>query len=218
MTFTDSLRKKADGLWKQSFQHPFVVELAKGTLPTEKFIHYVKNDSYYLTTFAKVQSLGATKTNDLHTIGRMAYHAESTISAEQALHETFFEMLGIQRDTDFLPSPTAYRYTTHLLSVATQGTLGEIIAAILPCYWLYYEIGMQYQDATPNHPIYDKWIATYGDEWFEKLVKEQIDRLDELAEQADDAEQGRMERYFLISSEYELGFWEMAYQLEKWAF
>jgi thiaminase (transcriptional activator TenA) len=218
MKFTDSLRRKADELWQQSFQHPFVIELANGTLPTEKFAHYVLNDSYYLTVFAKVQSLGAAKTNDLHTIGRMAFHAESTINAEQALHETFFKILGITRDPDFLPSPTAYRYTTHLLSVAAQGTLGEVIAAILPCYWLYYEIGIQNQDATPNHPIYDKWIATYGDEWFEKLVKEQISRLDELADKADEQEKQRMERHFLISSEYELAFWEMAYRLEKWSF
>ncbi len=218
MTFTSHLRDRADTLWNKSFHHPFVVELAQGTLPTEKFVHYVQNDSYYLTVFAKVQSLGAAKTNDLHTIGRMAFHAESTINAEQALHETFFEMLGLSRDEKFLPAPTAYRYTTHLRSVAAEGTLGEVIAAILPCYWLYYEIGIRYKDATPNHPIYDKWIATYGDEWFEKLVKEQIARLDDLAERASEDERQRMEQHFLISSEYELAFWEMAYSLEKWAF
>ncbi|MBX5435765.1 MAG: thiaminase II [Alicyclobacillaceae bacterium] len=218
MTFADMLRTRANDLWQQSFEHPFVQELAEGTLPTEKFIHYVLNDSYYLTVFARVQARAASKADDLQTAGRLAYHAQSTAEAEHQLHQTFFGMLGIQRDGDFLPAPTNYQYTTHLLSVADRGTVGEIVAAILPCYWLYWEIGLRYRGSQPNHPVYDKWIATYGEEWFGELVREQIDRLNQLSERAGEAERRLMERHFLISSYYELRFWDMAYHLEGWPF
>ncbi|MCL6600807.1 MAG: thiaminase II [Alicyclobacillus macrosporangiidus] len=218
MSFTAFLRQAADTLWEESFRHPFVTELAAGTLPVEKFAHYVQNDAYYLQVFAQVQAMAAAKSGDLASLGRLAAHAQATVEAELALHQTFFGMLGIERDPLFLPAPTNHRYTTHLLTVAHLGTVGEIIAAILPCYWLYWEIGQRYKDSRPNHPIYDKWIQTYGDEWFGTLVNEQIERLNALAEAAPEAERFRMRRHFLISSTYELEFWNMAYTLERWPF
>lgn len=216
MKFTDQLRQQADECWQRSFTHPFIMELAEGSLPENKFVHYVQNDAYYLGVFAKVQAIGASKAADLKTSGRMAFHAHATANAEHALHETFFGMLGLEKEVNFLPAPTAYQYTTHLISVAHTGTLGEIIAAILPCYWLYWEIGVRYQLSQPNHPIYSTWIETYGNEWFSELVKEQINRLDELARFSSAEERQRMERHFKISSEYEYRFWDMAYNLESW--
>ena len=46
-----------------------------------------------------------------------------------------------RRKDNFIPAPTAYAYTSHMYRAAYEGHLGDIIAAILPCYWLYYEIG-----------------------------------------------------------------------------
>lgn len=218
VTFSTHVRNKADALWQKSFEHAFIREVTAGTLPSGKFSHYVLNDSYYLTIFAKVQAIAAAKSNNLDTIGRMAFHAESTVKAEHALHETFFGMLGVTKDASFMPAPTTYKYTSHLLATAATGSMADIIASILPCYWLYWEIGQRYRTAQPNHPIYNKWIEAYGDEWFGELVQEQIQRLNELAEAATDAERNRMEQLFLISSQYELEFWDMAYNMESWSF
>ncbi|MBX6351889.1 MAG: thiaminase II [Thermoflavifilum sp.] len=217
-TFCETLRLDADHLWRQSFEHPFVRGIADGSLPVQRFAHYVLNDSYYLSVFAKVQSLAAAKAPDLATAGRLAHHAAMTAEAEHQLHETFFGMLGVQRGPDFVPAPAAYRYATHLLAVAAEGDFGEILAAILPCYWLYWEIGERLKDAQPNHPIYDKWIRTYGDEWYGELVREQIERLNACADTSDDAARTRMRRHFLISSQYELEFWNIGWTLEGWPF
>ena len=219
MKFSEILRQKADLSWQASFDHPFVTGIADGTLPLEAFRYYVLNDSYYLSVFAKVQALGAAKANDLYTSSRMAAHAQGTYEAELGLHENFSKRIGItdEERASFVPAPSAYAYTSHLISVGYTGTLGEIIAAILPCYWLYWEIGERLQGSTPSEPIYQEWIAAYGGEWFGQLVQEQIDRLDELAEKATPEERAKMERHFVISSYYELNFWQMAYSLEKWA-
>jgi len=217
LRFTEALRDEADSVWQASMNHPFVIEVAAGTLPIEKFIHYIRNDSLYLRSFAQVQALAAAKAPNLQTLERLAFHAQSTSRAEHFLHETFFSMLqATPSSTDDLPAPTAYRYITHLHAVAAHGTFAEIIAAILPCYWLYWEIGLHYKDAHPDHPVYNKWIETYGDEWFGELVKEQIVRVDALADAAGYEERLRMKRYFHISCQYELEFWGMAYQLEQW--
>lgn len=87
---------------------------------------------------------------------------------------------------------------------------------MLPCYWLYYEIGERLQGSTPDEPIYQEWIAAYGGDWFRELVEEQINRLDEIASQVTEADRARMEEHFVISSQYEYLFWDMAYKKEMW--
>ena len=218
MKFSEHLRQRADASWQASFDHPFVTGIADGSLSLDSFRYYVLNDAYYLSVFAKVQALGSAKANDLYTSSRMAFHAQGTYEAELSLHANFSKVLGIieEERAAFEPSPTAYAYATHLISVGYTGTLGEIIAALLPCYWLYWEIGLRLQGATPEEPIYQEWIKAYGGDWFSTLVQEQIDRLDALAEHATAEERARMERHFLISSQYEYSFWQMAYVLEAW--
>lgn len=218
MTFSKLLREESDHIWEASFNHSFVTGIGDGTLPLECFRYYVMQDSYYLSHFAKVQSLGAAKANDFETTSRMAAHAQGTFEAELALHKNFSIRLGITEadQANFKPSPTAYAYTSHMYRAAYQGHLGDIIAAILPCYWLYYEIGEKLQLCSPKEPIYQEWIATYGGEWFRTLVEEQINRLDKIAETLTAEDRERMKEHFIISSQYEYSFWEMAYKLEKW--
>ncbi|WP_078549051.1 thiaminase II [Litchfieldia alkalitelluris] len=218
MKFSELLRKEVDYIWEASFNHPFVKGIGDGTLSLESFRYYVMQDAYYLSHFAKVQSIGAAKAKDLKTTNRMAIHAQGTYEAELSLHENFSKRLDIteEEQATFKPAPTAYAYTSHMYRAAHNGHLGDIIAAILPCYWLYYEIGEKLQQCSPEEPIYQEWIAAYGGDWFRTLVEEQINRLDEIAETVTKEDQERMKEHFMISSQYEYSFWEMAYRLEQW--
>jgi thiaminase (transcriptional activator TenA) len=220
MTFSKKLREDVNEIWEASFNHPFVKGIGDGTLPLEKFRYYVLQDAYYLSHFSRMQAFGAAVAPDLHTTSRMAAHAQGTNEAELSLHESFSIRLGITEEEKdlFQPSPTAYAYTSHMYRAAQFGGFGDIIAAILPCYWLYHEVGEHLKLCSPDEPIYREWISAYGGEWFGELVKEQINRLDEIAEKAGDDEKARMKELFTLSSIYELQFWEMAYSLEKWPF
>ncbi len=218
MKFSQLIRQEADPIWQASFEHPFVQGIGDGTLPVENFKYYVLQDAYYLSHFARIQSLGAAKAESFEVTNRMAAHAQGTYEAELALHRTFTEMLGIteQEKHNFNPSPTAYAYTSHMYRAAYQGHLGDVIAAILPCYWVYYEVGEKLKGCKPDHPVYQKWIEAYGEDWFKTLVEEQINRLDDIAERVNEKDKDRMKEHFLISSHYELMFWEMAYRKENW--
>lgn len=218
MTFCEEVRSECDALWQGSFDHPFVKGVADGTLPVEVFKFYVQQDSYYLSHFAKIQALGAVKAQDLRTTQRFAAHAEQTCTAEMSLHESFFGMLDITEEErgTFQPAPTAYQYVSHMYRAAHEGDLADILAALLPCYWLYYEIGERLKDAKPNHPIYDKWIQTYGSEWFAELVQEQISRMNELAEVVSPERRQQLKEHFRKSSYYEWQFWEMAWTQQQW--
>ncbi|MGD6992827.1 thiaminase II [Sutcliffiella horikoshii] len=218
MKFSQLVREKANHIWEASFHHPFVKGIADGTLSLESFKYYVLQDAYYLSHFAKVQAYAGAKAFDLQTTARLAAHAQGTYEAELSLHENFSRRLGVTEAEKeaFQAAPTAHAYTSHMYRAVLTGGLGEVIAALLPCYWLYYEIGERLKDCTPSEPIYQEWIAAYGGEWFKELVEEQINRLDELADKATEEEKARMLEYFTISSQYEYSFWEMAYTLEQW--
>ncbi|MBY0097837.1 thiaminase II [Mesobacillus maritimus] len=218
MTFSQQLRQEVNTIWEASFQHPFVKGIADGSLSLKSFRYYVLQDSYYLSHFAKVQALGAAKAPDLHTTARMAVHAQGTAEAELKLHANFSKRLGITEAeiAKFKPAPTAYAYTSHLYRAALMGQIGDIIAALLPCYWLYDEIGQRLKGMTPEEPIYQEWIAAYGGEWFHEKVMEQIQRIDEIAEKVTESDRERMSELFMISSQYEYSFWEMAYVQEGW--
>jgi thiaminase/transcriptional activator TenA len=218
LKFSQYVRQKADPIWNASFQHPFVKGIASGELPLDRFRYYVLQDSYYLSHFAQVQALGSAKAADLYTSNRMAAHVQGTYEAELALHENFIQRLEISPEElrAFKPAPTAYAYTSHMLRCAYTGHLGDILAAILPCYWLYYEIGERQKHATPEEPIYREWIAAYHGDWFRELVEEQIQRLDDVAYLVNEADRNRMEEHFLRSSQYEYLFWDMAYRREAW--
>ncbi|CAM4292624.1 thiaminase [Bacillus manliponensis] len=218
MSFSQFIRKEADAIWEASFQHPFVTKLGDGSLDIESFRYYVLQDSYYLSHFARVQALGAAKAADLGVTARMAHHAQNTYQAELSLHEKFMGKLGVTKEeiAAFVPAPTAYAYTSHMYRAAYEGHLGDVIAAILPCYWLYYEIGERLKNCKPEEPIYQEWIGAYGSDWFRTLVEEQIARLDEITETVTEADRKRMKQHFIISSQYEYAFWDMAYKLEEW--
>lgn len=218
MTFTQLMRKEADEIWEASFDHPFVKGIGAGTLPLENFKYYVMQDAYYLTHFAKCQAYAGAKAVDLQTTASLMDHAKGTYEAELALHRHFSKRLGVTKEMTqaFKPSPTAYAYTSHLYRSVLTGGFGDVIAALLPCYWQYYEIGERLKTCSPKEVIYQEWIAAYGSDWFRHLVEEQVSRLDGLAELATDEDLRRWKEHFMLSSHYELAFWEMAYTLEGW--
>ncbi|MTD31154.1 thiaminase II [Planomicrobium sp. YIM 101495] len=217
MTFCEEVRTENNGLWEASFDHPFVKGIADGTLPLDVFRFYVLQDSYYLTHFAKVQALGAVKATDLETTKSFAHHAGQTCEAELALHASFMELLDVTEadKKNFEPSPSAYAYVSHMYRAA-EGDLADVLAAILPCYWLYWEIGERLKDAKPDHPIYDRWIGTYGSEWFGELVNEQIGRMNELADKLPQERRNELKTHFRRSVYYEWHFWQQAWTMESW--
>lgn len=218
MRFTETLREATKKSWEMSLNHPFVVGIVRGNLPLETFKYYILQDIYYLKHFGKVHALAAAQAEDFRITSLLAQKASQTAEAELTVHKEHAKALNItEKDTaQFKPAPTAYAYTSHLYRAALSGSLAETVAALLPCYWLYADIGRKYQDAKPEEPIYQNWIKTYASEWFHTSTQEQIDLLDRLAEDASDREREKMKEQFVIAKEYELAFWEMAYTKEGW--
>ena len=217
--FSDRLRREADKIWRAIFTHPFLSELQAGTLPMDRFTYFILQDYLYLLDFSQVLCLGAAKSPDLETLEIFARHALIAVEVERNFHASYGKSLGLTQEAlDATPEgPITEAYTKHLQAVARGGTLAEIVAAVLPCYWIYGEVGRKLHRNRPKKPkIYREWIETYASEEYWKPVREQIRLMDELGARASSDERRLMRSHFVLSSRYEFLFWDQAYRLEGW--
>ena len=216
---SDQLKRSANPIRRAIFAHPFLQELHAGTLPMDRFTYFILQDYRYLLDFAQVLCLGGAKSPDLKTLEIFTRHALIAVEVERTFHASFGKSLGLsQNDLDQTPKgPVTEAYTRHLQAVARGGTLGEIAAAVLPCYWIYGEVGKKLYKNRPRKPkIYREWIETYASEEYWRPVREQIHLMNELGRRANGEEKRRMRSHFLLSSRYEFLFWDQAYRLEEW--
>jgi thiaminase (transcriptional activator TenA) len=217
--FSAQLRDRSERVWRTIGDHPFLRELHAGTLPLNRFAYFVLQDYVYLLDFAQVLCQGGAKAPNLETLELFCRHALGAVEVERSFHASFGKSLGLSHaELDAVPKgPVTQGYIGHLQSVARGGSLGELVAAILPCYWIYGETGRRLYRKRPQKPkIYREWIETYASQGFWKPVREQILLMDKLGAEANASERRRMTDHFILSSRYELLFWEQAYRLETW--
>lgn len=221
MKFTDILFEKVKDIWQKTHQHPFVVGMGTGDLPVKSFIRYMKQDYVFLIDYSKLFALGAVKAKDIETMAAFAKLLHETLHGEMDLHRQYAERFGItsQQLEETKPLPMNLAYTRYMLYVAQNGSLEELISALLPCMWSYWEIGKMLAEKYPGskeHPLYGEWIKMYSSDEFGSLATWLIDLLDQLTDGKPDRELEDLEDHFLTTSRFEYMFWDMVYQGGEW--
>ncbi|GAA0432021.1 thiaminase II [Lentibacillus halophilus] len=218
MTFTNQLKEATRESWKKSLNHPFVQGIVNGDLPLEVFKNYILQDIYYLKHYGKVHAIAASQADDFKHTAILADKARVTAQAELTVHHEHAKILNITEEdmANFKPAPTAYAYTSHLYRAAMSGNLAQSVAAMLPCYWLYADIGKINENAAPEPDIYRNWIKMYASDQFQDSTNEMIDLLNTLVENMNEQEKEKVKEQFVIAKAYELQFWEMSYTFETW--
>lgn len=215
MRFTDTLWASITGIYQAIIHHPFNEELAQGTLPREKFAFYMQQDALYLADFARALATMAGRSHNEEEILLFVRFAEGAAVVERALHHTYFLEFGIDTPTR-QQSPACFAYTNFLLATTACRSYEEGMAALLPCFWIYREVGNDiYRRAASNNP-YQKWIDTYAGQEFSESVDRAIALTDALANRASETSKARMREAFVYSSRLEWMFWDSAYRLEQW--
>jgi len=220
MKFTERLLEKTLPIWRQNHSHPFVQAIGDGTLDPDKFRFYMIQDYLYLIDYAKLFAIGAVKADDLETMGKFATLLDGTLNKEMALHRSYALRFGIseQELENAKPSPIVLAYTHYMLHVCQNGTVAEVMAALLPCAWSYWEIGKEL-NAIPgaaDHPLYGDWIRMYASDEFEELAGWCIDLMNRSAEGKPEHELLKLEEIFLNTTRYEYMFWDMANTKQMW--
>jgi thiaminase/transcriptional activator TenA len=218
MTFTDDLWRSIEGVYAAILTHPFITGLTDGSLPRRCFQFYVVQDALYLREFARALSVAAARAPRDDWIVMFDEHAAGALKVERALHESFFTSFGLDPEQVAATplAPTTLAYTSYLLAVAYSAPFHELIAALLPCYWIYWEVGKALERTGSPDPLYARWIGTYASTEFGSLVAAVREAADITAAGRRDDEREAMRRHFLTTSRYEWMFWEMGYRLEAW--
>lgn len=216
--FSQELHTATKAIWQESKNHPFVQELVAGTLPEDIFRYYLLQDCYYLIQFGKAHHQLAAMTDNAAFNEIQLENAKGLEESEVSVRNDFFQQMKITTEEyAAMPiAPTAYHYTSHIFRLLQTETPGTVLSGLLPCYWLYQEIGEHFADVGSPHPIYQAWIDTYNSPAFKEMTEIQIAWLDHFAQQASEEERAAMKEAFIISSRLELQFWEMSYQKETW--
>lgn len=215
---TPQLWASASPIFAKILAHPFLAGLTDGSLPEETFRFYVKQDSLYLREYARCLALASSKAPSSFWCEMFAAHAQSALNVERSLHEAYFSSWGLApADLEAtLPTPTTLAYTSYLLRVAATGTFEELLGAILPCYWIYWEVGKTLITHGSPNPVYQRWIDAYSSEQFAAAVQRVLDAADRSTMDLSTARLEQVQRHYLTASRYEWMFWDAAYRLESW--
>lgn len=182
---------------------PFVRGLADGSIPRDAFTWYLAQDALYLRDYSRALAHASALAPTTQEQAFWAASANGAIDAELDLHARW---LGAESLLDAAPSSTTTAYVDHLLSLAARGDYGALIAGVLPCFWMYVDIGERLQrHATARNP-YATWLETYADPVFRETTDQAIEIVTTHAVSADAAGRARMQEAFRTSAEHELAF------------
>ena len=218
MSFTDEMWAEIRPIYDSILALPFNVELAAGTLSRERFTFYMIQDAHYLGAFARALATAAAKAETAEAQVKLAGSAKDAILVERALHEGFFREFGVgpERFAITPTSPTCSGYSDFLVATAYRQPFAVVIAALLPCFQIYHEVGKRLHALSAPANPYQRWIDTYQDEVFGQSVREVLAHTDAAHDATGAAERALMREAYLKAVRYEWMFWDSAYRLEAW--
>jgi thiaminase/transcriptional activator TenA len=197
---------------------PFNRELAAGSLARERFQHYIVQDALYLGQFSRALAIAAAKAPDTTILQSFAQSALGAVAVEHALHERYLRAFGLDPTTlaTAEPAPDCLAYTSYLLAAAYHEPWEVLVAALLPCFWIYWDVGCAIAGKAAADNPYRAWIDTYAAPHFGEAVERVIAIADHGADAAGPAARGKMLAAFTRATQYEYLFWDGAYHRRLW--
>jgi thiaminase/transcriptional activator TenA len=216
--FTDTAWQRVARLREAIHALPFNRELADGSLSTARFRGYIVQDALYLGQYARVLALAGARGPDGAALHAFASCALEAVAVEQALHEQYLAKFAVDAAQAAIaePSPDCLGYTSFLLATAYHDPWEVLVAALLPCFWIYWDVGNAIARRADAANPYRAWIDTYADEGFGAAVRTVIGITDQAAAATTPAIQARMLGAFMRSTQYESLFWDGVYQQRGW--
>src|SRR5215831_7423219 len=216
--FSDDAWRRTASLREAIHRLPFNTELAAGSLSRDRFQAYITQDAIYLGQFSRALAISAAKAPDTSTMQSFAQSALGAIAVEQALHGRYLRDFGVDpaEIADAEPSPDCLAYTSYLIAAAYHEPWEVLVAALLPCFWIYWDVGCAIARTAASDNPYKAWIDTYADARFGEAVHRVIAISDRAAEAASGAIRTQMLAAFRRACQYEWLFWDGAYRRRGW--
>lgn len=197
-------------VYNDIIEHPFIKELAAGTLDPARFDRYLAQDEVYIGNYGRQMFELAELIDDPSAHEMFVAFAREGLEGEKAMHDLLIERFGI--DTQVLPSPVTADYNAHSQAAIGTGSKEIGLAALLPCMWVYNEVGQHIlKIASVEGNPYREWIREYGNEAFTEGVNAVLQLADTYAAAASPEVRARMTAEFVAATRFEYWFWDYGY-------
>jgi thiaminase/transcriptional activator TenA len=215
MKWSEQAWKAAEPVYERILDLDFVRELMAGTLSRERFLFYIRQDALYLVGFGKALAGIAAKLDNVEHSQAFLSFAGDCMAVERALHKSYLG--GEKLPEPIAPSPTCLLYTSTILRQVYDAPLEVAMAAVLPCFWVYKEVGdyILVKQSKNDNP-YQAWIDTYGGDEFAQAVQKAIDICDVMANSCTEAQRQAMTDAYVLCTKMEWMFWDSAWKQEAW--
>ena len=218
MSFSQEVWQRNLDLYQKTLTLPFNQELAQGTLSKEVFSHYVIQDVHYLLAYGRALAVCAAKAFEADDVIQFAEAARIAIVVERSLHDGFMQEFDITKK-EFESTPltlACHHYTSFLTATAWSESYPVVLASLLPCFWIYAEVGKDIvKNSIENNP-YQAWVDTYSGEEFNEAVRNVIATIDKVAARCDADTLEKMHHAYTTAAKLEWLFWDSAYDQRQW--
>lgn len=222
MTLTARLKSKHSALWSAAVDHRFITELGDGTLSGERFSRYFVQDYIFINDLAKMAGVAVAKAPDIMSARPIEAFLNAMLGAEDALFIDAFRTLGVP-EVEYSGAealPTTAAFGNFLVRLAYEGTFREICTAMLVTEGVYLAWGDRLRDGGADPAasgselgkFYQGWIDLHTEDALGPIVR----HLTSVVDRAEPAEVPRLEVIFERALRFEVAFWDMAYEGEKW--
>jgi thiaminase/transcriptional activator TenA len=216
--WTGQLWAEIEPVYDAILDHPFIEGLTSGELGVDSFVQFISQDTHYLQDYVRTLLTLAAKSPDFAVTKMLTTHAAAAAMAETGLHAELMKDLG--RDPAellaFDARPTTRAYTSFMLATAFTGSFADGLAAIMPCFWIYAEVGQHLKQAGSPNPVYQRWIDSYGSDEYLSEVLLALELTDRVGVSLAPEAEASARAHFRTAARYEWMFWDAAYRQEAW--
>ncbi|HAA94474.1 MAG TPA: hypothetical protein DCE26_02145 [Dehalococcoidia bacterium] len=218
MGLSDELKAGVAATWENVVTHPFVNEMADGSLERSTFDIYFDQDYLFLKDWAILLALAAAKAPDFDAARELVGFLHLGLGGEEGLFQEAFRERGLSREQvkalEYLP--TTLNYSGYLRTQAYEGTFVEVVATLLAVEWPYLDWAVRAEAAgkKPGNHYYQTWIDLHtspGMSGFVAWLQSVVDGSDPTPEQRE-----KLQGIFRDVLRYEYQFFDMAYRGESW--
>ncbi|NUL45369.1 bifunctional hydroxymethylpyrimidine kinase/phosphomethylpyrimidine kinase [Cellulosimicrobium funkei] len=190
----------------------FVRALVDGSLPQHAFAFYLAQDALYLNGYARALAALSARSTDPAAQVYWSQAATGALTEEAELHRGWLGRNG-EPALAPAPSPVTSAYTNFLLATALGEDRAVGVAAVLPCFWLYAQVGAALPAVPADHP-YAAWLDTYRDPGFVTATEQALAQLEAEMAAASPAVRAAAARAYLTACRHELEFFDQALRIE----
>ncbi|MBO4499268.1 MAG: TenA family protein [Bacteroidaceae bacterium] len=210
MKWSENVWKQSERIYRAILEQPFLKEMAAGILAVDKFDRYLAQDEIYVGNYGRSMYALSDIIPDPSQQEMFRAFAKEGIESEQIMHKLLIDRFGI--NTEVRPSVVTSTYNAHTEAAVATGIKEVGLAAILPCAWVYNEVGLEVlKFAQMDGNPYAEWMSEYGNPEFTKGVRMLVDMADEWSETVTSEVRERMDSAFVEATLFEYAFWDYGY-------